>query len=102
MRDVVLPVRFVAIVAYLARAEIARSYLLIALPFGLFGLVGGRWVWRRLLAEYRRAGGPSETRCSSSGGPAGWWTWRNRLRDAPDAGFRVIGLCLPGAERADL
>ena len=47
---------FVAIVSYLAKAEIARSYLAIAVPLGIFGLVGGRWVWRRLLEEYRRNG----------------------------------------------
>jgi exopolysaccharide biosynthesis polyprenyl glycosylphosphotransferase len=86
---------FVAIVAYLARAELARSYLLIALPLGLFGLVGGRWVWRRLLAEYRRAGSHLSS-VLVVGGTASVVDLADRLRHAPDAGFRVAGLCLPG------
>ena len=86
---------FVAIVAYLARAELARSYLLIALPLGLFGLVGGRWVWRRLLAEYRRAGSHLSS-VLVVGGTASVVDLADRLRNAPDAGFRVAGLCLPG------
>src|SRR5664280_2058560 len=47
---------FVGIAAYLAEAEIARSYLAIALPLGLFGVCGGHWVWRHLLEEYRCQG----------------------------------------------
>ena len=86
---------FVAIVSYLAAAEIARSYLLIALPLGLFGLIGGRWVWRRLLAEYRLAGSHLSS-VLVVGGTTSGVALADRLRGAPDAGYRVAGVCLPG------
>lgn len=86
---------FVAIVSYLFRAEIGRSYIALALPLGLLGLIGGRWVWRQLLSEYRRAG----THLSSVlvvGGTNSAAALAERLRRAPDAGLRVVGLCIPG------
>ena len=68
---------------------------MIALPLGLFGLLGGRWVWRRLLAEYRRTGSHLSVRAR-----------RRRYRQLgrlgkpaarrAGAGYRVAGLCLPG------
>jgi exopolysaccharide biosynthesis polyprenyl glycosylphosphotransferase len=45
-----------AIVSYLTKIEIARSYLLVALPTGLVLLLLGRLVWRRVLQRMRRAG----------------------------------------------
>lgn len=90
---------FVAIVSYLTMAEIGRSYLAIALPLGLFGLFGGRWVWRRLLEEYRRTG----THLSAVvvvGGTLSSVALAARLRNTPGAGFRVAGLCLPGGPAA--
>ena len=43
-----------AIVAYLLRAPIGRSYLLFALPVGLFLLLFTRWFWRKRLHRQRR------------------------------------------------
>ena len=90
---------FVAIVSYLTRAEIARSYLAIALPLGLFGLLGGRWVWRRLLVEYRSTGSHLRS-VLVVGGTTSSASLANRLRNAPAAGYRVAGLCLPGGPQA--
>ena len=90
---------FVAIVSYLAKAEIARSYLAVAVPLGIFGLFGGRWVWRRLLEEYRRNG----THMSAVlvvGGTNSAVALATRLRGAPSAGFKVAGMCLPGGPAA--
>ncbi|TKV57348.1 sugar transferase [Nakamurella flava] len=87
---------FTAIVSYLLQAEVARSYLMIALPLGLFGLIGGRWVWRRLLAEYRRSGSHLN-QVLIVGSPQRAHDLARRLRAEPAAGFRVVGLCLPGA-----
>ena len=86
---------FVAIASYLTQAEIARSYLAIALPLGLFGLLGGRWVWRQLLREYRRMGSHLSS-VLVVGGSTSSASLANRLRSEPSAGFRVAGLCLPG------
>lgn len=90
---------FVAIVSYLASLEIARSYLAIALPLGLFGLIGGRWVWRRLLEEYRLAGSHLSS-VLVVGGTHSAAALAARLRSAPSAGYRVAGLCLPGGKIA--
>lgn len=45
-----------AIIAFLAQLQIARMYLLIALPVGLFLLLLGRWVWRNWLIRVRESG----------------------------------------------
>ncbi|MFZ2173007.1 MAG: sugar transferase, partial [Rhodococcus sp. (in: high G+C Gram-positive bacteria)] len=50
----------IAIVALLARMDLARLYLAIALPAGLLGLLFSRWMWRRAVA-YRRAQGRLQT-----------------------------------------
>ena len=88
----------VAIVSYLWQAEIARSYLAIALPLGLVGLIGGRWVWRQLLTEYRRAGSHLSS-VLIVGGVRSALDLAGRLVSAPEVGFRVAGLCLPAGER---
>ena len=85
---------FVAIVSYFAQAEIARSYLAFALPLGLVGLLGGRWVWRQLLNEFRR-GGSHLRSVLIVGGVRSAFDLAGRLLSAPEAGFRVAGLCLP-------
>src|SRR5664280_691467 len=86
----------VAIVAYLPTAEIARSYLAIALPLGMVGLLAGRWVWRQLLMEYRRCGSHMSS-VLVVGGSRSAAELATRLRRAPSAGLRVAGLCIPGA-----
>lgn len=85
---------FIAIFAYMFKVDVARSYLAMALPLGLFGLIGGRWVWRLLLREHRRTGSHMNTvlvigdLLSASG-------LASRLRQSPNSGYRVAGLCVP-------
>ncbi|MEP6560902.1 MAG: sugar transferase [Nakamurella sp.] len=90
---------FVAILSYLAKAEVARSYLLVALPLGVLGLCGGRWARRRLLAEYRRSGSHMSA-VLVVGGTNSSVALATRLRAQPAAGFRVAGLCIPGGPAA--
>ncbi|GAA2043849.1 sugar transferase [Agromyces tropicus] len=45
-----------AILAFLLRSEVGRAYVLVALPFGLSLLIGGRWAWRKWLLRRRAAG----------------------------------------------
>ena len=45
-----------AIVAFIARLDIARGYLAVALPTGLVLLLLGRVIWRNVLQALRRAG----------------------------------------------
>ncbi len=84
-----------AIFSYVTHLSIARGYVAIAFPLGLFGLMGGRWVWRMLLAEHRRAGTHLNSVLVIGGGVSAPGL-ANRLRSTPEAGYRVAGLCLPG------
>lgn len=43
-----------AIFAFLAKSDVARGYLLIALPLGLTLLLVSRWLWRKRLHRQRR------------------------------------------------
>lgn len=45
-----------AIIAFLAKAEIGRGYILLALPAGLVLLLLGRWGWRQWLVRKRNNG----------------------------------------------
>ncbi len=87
---------FIAILSYLARADIARGYLAMALPLGLTGVLAGRWVWRQLLHEHRRSGSHMNS-VLVIGGRSSAVALASRLRSAPDFGYRVSGLCLPPA-----
>jgi exopolysaccharide biosynthesis polyprenyl glycosylphosphotransferase len=46
-----------AIVAFLTKIDLARGYLLLALPAGLLLLMFTRWAWRQWLVGQRRGGG---------------------------------------------
>lgn len=84
-----------AIVSFLTRLSLARGYLAIAFPLGLVGLLAGRWVWRLLLAEHRRAGSHLNS-VLVVGGRVSAPALADRLRSQPEAGYRVAGLCVPG------
>lgn len=85
----------VAIVSMLFHLEIARGYLAIAFPVGLFGLSLSRWIARKVVSRQRAVG-----KCSTSvlvvGSRQSVLTMtRNFSRDA-GSGYRVVGVCLPG------
>jgi len=46
-----------AIIALIARAQIARGYLIIAFPLGFVLVLVSRWLWRKWLHAQRRNGG---------------------------------------------
>lgn len=46
-----------AILAFVFKLQIARGYLLLALPIGIFLLLVSRWLWRNWLAARREEGG---------------------------------------------
>ena len=88
---------FIAIISFLAMVDVARGYLAMALPLGLLGLVGGRWVWRQLLNEYRRSGSHLNS-VVVVGSRSSAVLLASGLRSAPGYGYRVSGLCLPARE----
>lgn len=84
----------VGIAAYLTMADIFRGYLILAAPLGLGGLLLGRWWWRRGLLRDQRSG--SRLRAMLVvGDQNAAITVCVALRDRPDAGYRVEGVCLP-------
>ena len=81
-----------AIISYLFKLELARGFLLVALPFGLAGLFLARWIWRRWLGAQRAEGRLCDTMIvvGDRGHLAGLI---QALRDVPEAGFTIVGAC---------
>ena len=90
-----------AIVSYLFKLEISRGYLLVMMPVGLAALLLTRYAWRRWLHR-KRAAGEYLSRVLAIGNVQ---TVTDLLRDllrAPQAGYKVIGVCLsPNANAVD-
>ena len=84
----------VAIIAYVARWNLARGFVALALPIGLVLLVGGRWVMRRALVRERRAGEHSR-RTLVVAGKDHAAVLVDELRGTPEAGFDVVGVSAP-------
>ncbi len=85
----------VAIFAYLLKLDIARGYLVVALPLGLLLLLGSRRCWRGWLLRQRAA-----QRCYSSvlvvGSHKAAIAMAETFERDPRAGYRVVGVCEPG------
>ncbi|MBC7517330.1 MAG: sugar transferase [Microbacteriaceae bacterium] len=84
----------IAIAAFLLKLELARGYVLLALPVGLVFLLISRWIWRQWLAAQRQLGRFTSTvllvgSAESVGHVA------DVLRRQVEAGYRVVGACLP-------
>ena len=81
-----------AIISYLFKLELARGFLLVALPFGLAGLFLARWIWRRWLGAQRAEGRLCDAMIvvGDRGHLAGLIA---ALRDVPEAGFTIVGAC---------
>ncbi len=84
----------VAIAAFLLRLEIARGYLLLALPLGLLALFAERWLWRRWLGR-RRARGEYSAGVLLVGSDRTVAHIAKELRRSVGAGYRVVGACTP-------
>ncbi len=86
-----------AIVSYLFKLELARGFLLVALPFGLAGLFVARWIWRRWLGAQRAEGRLCDAMVvvGDRGHLAGLIA---ALRNVPEAGYTIVGACSEGSE----
>lgn len=85
----------VAIVSMLFKLDIARGYLMIALPIGVVCLLLGRFLARRVVAFRRKTLGKCMTRVLVVGNVAAVKDLvRSLTRDAA-GGYRVVGACLP-------
>ena len=81
-----------AIVSYLFKLELARGFLLVALPFGLAGLFIARWIWRKWLGVQRADGRLCDAMIvvGDRGHLAGLVA---ALRNVPEAGYTVVAAC---------
>ncbi|TFD83907.1 sugar transferase [Cryobacterium lactosi] len=85
----------VAIVSFLFQIEFARGYILIAFPLGLAVLVFSRWIWRLWLGA-KRLDGEFSSRVLLVGSRASAEHLARELARHPEAGYMVVGACIPG------
>jgi len=90
----------IAIAAFLLRVDIARGYLIIALPLGIAMLVLVRYLWRQWLVAHRKLGEYS-AQVLLVGSEASVAQIARELTRAPDTGYRVVGACIPAGQAAE-
>lgn len=91
----------VAIISMLLKLEIARGYLMIALPTGLLLLVLFRWIARRLLVRARMEHGRCVTRVLVVGNASAVRDLATALTREPWSGYQVVGAWIPGSANLD-
>jgi exopolysaccharide biosynthesis polyprenyl glycosylphosphotransferase len=89
----------VALLALMFRVPLSQGYLAVAFPLGITGLVGTRWVWRRWLGRHRSEGRYS-SRVYLVGSEASVLDLWRELARQPQAGYRVVGACIPNRPAA--
>ena len=85
-----------AIIVFLLKIDIARAYILIALPAGLLMLLVNRWLWRQILRA-SRARGLDSYRVVLVGSASSVAAIARDLASAPSAGYRVVAAVVPNA-----
>lgn len=90
----------IAIIAFLTQIDVARGYLLISLPVGILVLVFTRWLWRKWLVVQRSHGKYSANVLLVGSLPSVTQLAREFARN-PNAGYRVVGACVPSGKVAD-
>jgi exopolysaccharide biosynthesis polyprenyl glycosylphosphotransferase len=78
----------------LARVDVARGYLAVALPLGLIALLITRNL-RRVHVARQRARGKYQTAVLAIGDRAAVTVLANELMRHPANGYRVVGICIP-------
>lgn len=91
----------IAILAFLFRVDVARGYLLIALPVGICALWLSRWLWRQWLSAQREVGSYS-ARVLLLGRSTSVLRVARDLARNPYAGYWVVGACVPSGSQGDL
>lgn len=87
-----------AIFAFLFKIELARGYILIALPLGVLVLLFSRWMWRQWLSVKRNVG-EYTARVLLVGTEETALHFQRELARHPEEGYRVVAACIPGGVR---
>lgn len=85
----------IAMVTLLAKVDLARGYLAIALPVGTMGLLGSRSLWRKHIRQMR-ANGQCQTTVLAIGDRKAVSHLAHELSRNPLDGYLVVGVCIPG------
>ncbi|WP_082930089.1 sugar transferase [Mycobacterium sp. 1164966.3] len=85
----------IAMVTLLAKIDLARGYLAVALPVGTLGLVASRNLWRKYVWQ-QRIKGRCQTMVLAIGDRAGVSHLAQELLRNPKDGYLVVGVCIPG------
>ena len=80
------------------RLNIARGFLLVALPAGTLGLLLNRWMWRKELIR-QRTNAQNLERVLVVGAVTPSKPLVERLLKSPSLGYEVVGVCLPPSRR---
>jgi len=91
----------VAILAFLLRVDVARGYLLLALPVGVLLLGLTRWLWRQWLVAQRQMGNYC-AKVLLVGSRRSVAHLARELGRTPTAGYRVVGACVPSGRIAEV
>ncbi|WP_082958544.1 sugar transferase [Mycobacterium sp. E3198] len=86
---------FIAMVTLLAKIELARGYLAVALPVGTIGLLTSRNLWRKHVWR-KRAQGDYQSMVLAIGDRLGVSHLARELIRNPNDGYAVVGVCIPG------
>lgn len=86
----------VAMAAFALQVQVARGYILLALPAGIIGLWAARRVWRTWLG-HRRSAGDLNHDVLVVGDPSTVRHLVDTFATVPEAGYRVIGVCTTAA-----
>ncbi len=87
-------IALVAIASYATKAEIARGFVLVALPLALLLDLAGRYAARKWLHR-QRSRGRAMTSVLAVGEPAAVAAFGDLVERDQYAGLRVVGACLP-------
>jgi exopolysaccharide biosynthesis polyprenyl glycosylphosphotransferase len=90
----------VAIIAFLFQLDLARGYIVMALPIGSLALLASRWMWRQWLSA-QRGRGLYSSRVLLVGSRVSVTAIARELRRLPQAGYLVVGACIPGETIGD-
>ncbi len=91
----------VAIGCYVAKIELARSFVAVAFPVGLLLLFITRWTARRWLRVVRERTGTWSHRVLVLGDRAHAEDLVARLQHSTASGYQVVGVCVPGGAPAE-
>lgn len=85
----------IAMVTLLAKIELARGYLAVALPVGTLALLASRNLWRKYV-WHKRAQGRYQTMVLAIGDRSGVAHLAHELIRNPKDGYVVVGVCIAG------